>query len=143
MNGLRFHHVGLVVHDIASAAEELRSLGYVRCSERFVDERQGIDIVLCDGPATVWACVELIQPHRRDSAVSALLAKNGATPYHLCFEVDLLPDALDALRERGYAVVVEPFESPVFEGRPACFAYHKHLGLIELVERAAPEPRGT
>lgn len=136
MAPLRFHHVGLAVHNIESACAELRHLGYGARSQRYVDARQGIDILLLDGPAPGWPSLELIQPHREDSAVSGLLAKHGAMPYHLCFEVGAVREAVEAHLGRGYTLVGKPFESPAFGGRLACFLYHRHVGLIELVERA-------
>ena len=131
-----FQHVGLVVHDIERARAELTRLGYGMSSQRYVDARQGVDLLVMRASHPGVPALELVQPHRSDSVVSRLLVKHGAAPYHLCFEVGDIHEAVEGGYHRGYCVVMEPTASPVFDGRMTCFMYSKHLGLIELVERA-------
>ena len=130
----RFHHIGVLVHDIDRACVELARLGYTRCGERRVDPVQGVDFVIVGGrPA--WPLLELIQPHRGDSVVSDLLQRTGATPYHLCFEVGNIKEALRDCHESGYTPCGEPSASPLFDGRLAAFVYHTDLGLIEFLQQ--------
>jgi len=132
-----FDHVGMLVHDIEGARAALHVLGYDGTSERFRDTRQGIDIQF------VWRTndaiaprLELVQPARDDSVVSALLTKSGATPYHLCFRAMPLEPAIEAFDAEGYMLLSEPAPAPAFHGARFCFMYQRHLGLVELVELA-------
>ena len=138
MSSLTFDHVGMLVHDIAGARAALEPLGYDAASPRYVDERQGIQIVF------VWRSsdplaprLELVQPVRDDSVVSNLLVKTGATPYHLCFRVAALGPALEELHAQGFAVLGTPAPSPAFGGAEFCFLYQRNLGLVELVDAPA------
>jgi methylmalonyl-CoA/ethylmalonyl-CoA epimerase len=128
-----FDHVGMLVHDLAEARAALAHLGYARASELFVDERQGIHIQFVWGD-DARPRLELVQPARDDSVVSALLVKSGATPYHLCFRAPVLEPAVEALDEEGYRLLREPAAAPAFGGARFCFLYHRQLGLVELVE---------
>ncbi len=133
-----FDHVGLLVHDIEGARAALTVLGYDGASERFHDERQGIDIqFLWRTSDPVAPRLELVQAKRDDSVVSALLVKTGATPYHLCFRALPLEPAIEAFDAAGYMLLREPAPAPAFHGARFCFMYQRHLGLIELVELPA------
>lgn len=132
----RFHHVGVLVHDIDRACRELARLGYTRRGERRADPVQGVDLVVVGGQVTAPS-LELIQPHRMDSVVSTLLRRSGATPYHLCFEVRDLRETLRTCHLAGYTPCGEPGASPLFDGRLAAFVYHAELGLIEFLEQRA------
>lgn len=128
-----FDHVGMLVHDLEEARAALVHVGYDQASELFVDERQGIHIRFVWG-GDARPKLELVQPARDDSVVSALLVKSGATPYHLCFRAPVLAPAIDVLDEQGYRLLREPAAAPAFGGARFCFLYHRQLGLVELVE---------
>ena len=142
MASWQFDHVGMLVHDLDGARSALLVVGYDGASERYRDERQGIDIcfVWREGDPTSPR-LELVTPVRDDSVVSNLLVKSGATPYHLCFRAAPLEPALEALYQQSYIQLGEPAPSPAFGGARFCFLYHRQLGLVELVE--LPETQGA
>jgi methylmalonyl-CoA/ethylmalonyl-CoA epimerase len=57
------------------------------------------------------------------------------TPYHLCYEVDDLDDAIARLRStRRFLLVSGPVAACAMENRRVAFMFQKDTGLIELVE---------
>ena len=130
----RFHHVGLLVHDIEAARAKLEGFGYTETSPPYRDDRQGIVIVFVDAPESDRPRVELVQPLGEESVVRDLLTRNGAGLYHFCFEVPDLRAAIDSRSHDGYRPLDAPHPSPAFAGRLFVFLYHRDVGLIELVQ---------
>lgn len=79
--------------------------------------------------------VELLSPADDKSPVVQILEKNGVTPYHICYSVDDLEEAIKSLRKLRYMVVSKPKPACAIENRRVAFLYHKDMGLIELVEQ--------
>jgi len=77
---------------------------------------------------------ELLAPVDESSPVTRILEKNGVCPYHCCYEVDDIDDAVARLRRMRYVATSKPVEAVALQGRRVCFLYNKKVGLIELVE---------
>ncbi|MBN2559852.1 MAG: VOC family protein [Phycisphaerae bacterium] len=126
----KFHHVGVAVKDIRSAAERFASLfGAVLDSEVFHDENQqvrGQFIRLGD------LRIELLEPAGEPSPLDAIL-KRGIAIYQVCHEVEDLDADLARLREAGVAVLSPPKPAIAFGGRRVAFVMCQGL-MIELLE---------
>lgn len=131
-----FDHVGHVVHSIDESAEAWAKLGYGQRSEVYEDPRQGIAICFLSSSHEGAPRIELVQPVAEDSVVAKLLVRQGAGPYHMCFEVEELPEEVEGLQAQGYRALGEPAPSPAFGGRHFVFLYHRDTGLVELVQAA-------
>ena len=81
--------------------------------------------------------VELLAPHDSTSPVQQTLDKMGVTPYHTCYVVDNIEEAVAQLRKQKYVMVSKPAEAVAFCGSKVCFLFNKNVGLIELVEAPA------
>lgn len=132
--GFSFHHIGIAVNDIdASAAVYVRG-GYNRSATVF-DPIQNVSI--CWLTKAGQPTLELLEPVDENSPVNKTLEKNGVTPYHCCYQVDNIEEAIVELRKQRYVVVSKPVEAVAFRGSRVCFLYNKNVGLIELVEAPA------
>jgi methylmalonyl-CoA/ethylmalonyl-CoA epimerase len=132
--GFSFHHIGIAVNDIdASAAVYVRG-GYNRSATVF-DPIQNVNI--CWLTKSGQPTLELLEPVDENSPVNKTLEKNGVTPYHCCYQVDNIEEAIVELRKQRYVVVSKPVEAVAFRGSRVCFLYNKNVGLIELVEAPA------
>ena len=70
------------------------------------------------------------------SPVSDILKRNGPTPYHVCFSIDVeksFDDCKKDFEKNGFIVLQEPAPAPLLEGKDVVFLYSQHIGLIELV----------
>ena len=81
--------------------------------------------------------VELLAPVDETSPVNKTLEKLGVTPYHTCYVVDNIEDAIASLRKMRYVMVSKPAEAVAIKGSRVVFLFNKNVGLIELVESPA------
>ena len=130
----KFHHIGVAVKDIDATASVYEQGGYHRSSTIF-DPIQNVNIcwLTKDGTPTV----ELLAPVDENSPVNKTLEKVGVSPYHCCYIVEKLDEAVTALRKQRYVMVSKPEEAVAFKGSRVCFLFNKNVGLIELVEEPA------
>jgi methylmalonyl-CoA/ethylmalonyl-CoA epimerase len=131
---LSFHHVGVVTNDLKASAEVYEKLGY-RASPVVEDPIQGVQIVLCSREGE--PLIELIAPATAESPAKPWLERIKAGPYHTCYEVDRLDDAVEALRNMGFFPVSDPSPAVAFGGRSVVFLWGAATGLLELLERDA------
>jgi len=131
---LRFHHIGVAVFDIDATASVYERGGYRR-SATVVDPIQHVRIcwLTKEGSPTV----ELLAPADEQSPVNKTLEKRGVSPYHMCYVVEDMEEAVAALKKQRYIVVSKPVEAIAFCGSQVCFLFNRNMGLIELVEAPA------
>lgn len=131
---LRFHHFGLAARNPARAVEFLRALGY-SCAEPIHDPLQGVDLRWCtraDAPP-----VEIVSAVGDQGPLASILAEQGTSFYHLCYETaGTTASAIDLMRSQGVRVLTvrEPLPAILFGGRLVSFHMVQGFGLIELVE---------
>ena len=139
--GLRLRHVGMAVPTLEPTASLLAQLlGYQHISGPFHDPLQRVDVTFLAASPTDPAQIELIAPTSEDSPVRSLLAKGGASAYHLCFETSDLDRALEHARSLGCIILSGPVPAVAFAGRRIAWLYTPTRQLFELVE-AAEQPR--
>ena len=134
LDSFKFHHIGVAVKDIDATAAVYEQGGYKRSASIF-DPIQNVNI--CWLTKEGMPTVELLAPVDETSPVNKTLEKNGVTPYHTCYVVDNIEDAVAQLRKQKYVMVSKPAEAVAFCGSRVCFLFNKNMGLIELVEAPA------
>ena len=135
--GLRLRHIGMAVPALAPTRDLLQQLlGYRLVSGPFHDPLQRVDVSFLAASPTDPAEIELIAPTSEDSPVRSLLAKGGASAYHLCFETTDLDGALAHARKLGCVILSGPVPAVAFAGRRICWLYTPTRQLFELVEAA-------
>ena len=78
--------------------------------------------------------IELLAPLDEQSPVSRTLDSSGVAPYHICYQVKDIDEAIIELRRRRFLVVSGPVPACAMGDRRIAFLYQKHTGLIEIVE---------
>lgn len=126
-----FHHFGIACRDIAKTANAYSLLGY-RQGDIIFDPLQNVNISFLEH--SNMPLVELLSPVDGTSPIVKILEKNGVTPYHTCYKVDQIEDAVRYLKKQHYVVVSKPKVACAIEDRKVAFLYHADMGLIELVE---------
>jgi methylmalonyl-CoA/ethylmalonyl-CoA epimerase len=76
----------------------------------------------------------LIEPASDSSSVSKILAKSGVSPYHFCYEVKDIDEAILSLKNSRFILLSKPVNAVAIDNRLICFCYNKSFGLIELVQ---------
>jgi len=132
LDELIFHHLGIAVFDIDATAQIYQQAGYTKTETKY-DPLQNVYICFLSKPN--MPMIELLAPKDETSPVCKTLERSGVTPYHNCYEVDDVEDAVVKLRRMGYILVKRPEIATAICNRKVCFLYNKNIGLIELLEK--------
>lgn len=127
---MKVHHIGYAVKKIDKAIKSFADLGYA-FDDKIEDEFRKVEIAFAKNGDIV---IELVAPLCTGSPVDSILEKNGAVPYHICYEVESIADTCKALKQSGWVVLRKPAPAPAFDGAPVAFLYNQTIGLIEVVE---------
>jgi methylmalonyl-CoA/ethylmalonyl-CoA epimerase len=126
---LKFHHIAIAVQDIEKTAAIYRLAGFAS-TEPIIDTVQNVKI--CFLQKQDMPLYELVEPIDETSPVNKILDKMGVTPYHICYEVDDIYDAINALKKQRYLLLQKPVPAIALNSMQICFMFHKDAGLIEL-----------
>ena len=126
-----FHHIGIAVYDIDATAEYFLEAGYEK-TETVVDPIQNVRI--CFLKKEGMPMLELVAPVDDASPVVKTLAKGGVSPYHSCYRVRDIDDAVARLKKKRFILLGKPVEACAINNKKVCFMYNSKVGLIELVE---------
>lgn len=134
LDSMKFHHIGVAVKDIEKTVAIYVQGGYKQSRTTF-DPLQNVNVcwLTKDGMPTV----ELLAPIDEKSPVCNILEKNGVTPYHICYAVEDIEEAIAKLHKMKYVVVSKPKVAPAINNSRVGFLFNKNVGLIELVESPA------
>jgi methylmalonyl-CoA/ethylmalonyl-CoA epimerase len=126
---LLFHHIGVACHDLDSETRRFSSLGYAVEGGDFTDPIQGVTgrFLVGGGPR-----MELLAPVGEDGVLAPWL-KTGAKLYHLGYETEDVPEALNHFRLERARVMVQPVQAVAFGGRKITFLLLPNMLLIELI----------
>ncbi len=131
MDGLEFHHVGVVVESIQTSAEHYAALfGKESISAIIHIDSQKVNVCFVKmGPDSF---IELVEPVGEDSQVYKLLKKR-VTYYHIGYKVNDIELAVSKMEAMNYKPM-DYFNSEAFEGKRCIFLFSPEAHLIELIE---------
>lgn len=128
----RLNHVAIVAPDLAGAAETYRSILGADVSAPVDVPDHGVTVIFITLPNTK---VELLHPLGEGSPLTSFLAKNPSGGiHHICYEVEDILAARDALKEKGLRVLGDGEPKIGAHGKPVLFLHPKDLSgaLVEL-----------
>jgi methylmalonyl-CoA/ethylmalonyl-CoA epimerase len=131
----RLNHVAIAVRDIAKAADVYRSVLGASVSEPVPQPEHGVTTVFITLPNTK---IELISPLGADSPIAKFLERmpDGGI-HHVCYEVDDIIAARDALRSKGVRVLGDGEPKVGAHGKPVLFLHPKDFcGTLIEIEQA-------
>lgn len=129
---LKFHHLGIAARSIEKCADIYCKLGYT-VSDIRVEPTQNVKIAFLskqDSPL-----IELVEPLISDSPISRIIVQSGTTPYHTCYEVEDIYEAIDELENLNFRPLFEPLSSEAMEDGLFCYLFSVEIGLIELYQK--------
>lgn len=131
----RLNHVGVATPSIDDSLKVYRDLlGATRAGVPFDLPAQGVRVCFVDLPNSQ---IELIEPLGEDSPIHGFLARNPkGGQHHICFEVEDILVARDALRAKGATILGTGEPRIGAHGTPILFLHPKDMGgvLVELME---------
>ena len=129
--GLTFHHIGIACRDIEKTKDFYVSMGYAP-AEVVDDCLQHVKVCFLDKEGAPR--IELLVPLDEQSPVLRTLDSVGVSPYHICYQVSDIDEAIASLRRQRFLLVSGPVPACAMGDRRIAFLFQKHTGLIELVE---------
>jgi methylmalonyl-CoA/ethylmalonyl-CoA epimerase len=130
----KLNHVAIAVKDIAAASATYRDLLGAQVSDPVPLPEHGVTTVFITLPNTK---VELLEPLGEGSPIAKFLerAPDGGI-HHMCYEVDDIRAARDALKAQGARVLGDGEPKTGAHGKPVLFLHPKDFfgTLIELEE---------
>ncbi len=127
-----FNHIGVACYDIDKTADIYLNAGYQR-TDTIIDPLQNVKV--CVLTKESMPTVELLAPVDDMSPICKTLQKSGVSPYHICYNVPNMEQAIKELRAKKFMPVSKPKMSNVFNSM-VCFLFHKEIGLIEILEKS-------
>jgi methylmalonyl-CoA/ethylmalonyl-CoA epimerase len=131
----KLNHVGVATPSIETSAAMYRDLmGCTDITPKFALPEQGVWVSFVNLPN---AQIELIEPYGENSPIHAFLAKNPkGGQHHVCFEVEDILVARDAMRAKGATVLGTGEPRIGAHGVPVIFIHPKDMGgvLVELMQ---------
>ena len=128
----RLNHVAIAVGDIAKAAKVYRDTLGADVSEKVPQPDHGVSTVFINLPNTK---IELLEPLGEASPIAKFLERNpDGGIHHLCYEVEDIIAARDALKARGARVLGDGKPRIGAHGKPVLFLHPKDFcgTLVEL-----------
>ena len=128
----RLNHVAIAVRDIAKASEVYRATLGAEISDAVAQHAHGVTTVFITLPNTK---IELLEPLGADSPIEKFLQKNpDGGIHHICYEVDDIIAARDALKEKGARILGDSEPKIGAHGKPVLFLHPKDFNgtLVEL-----------
>jgi methylmalonyl-CoA/ethylmalonyl-CoA epimerase len=131
----RLNHVAIAVRDIAKASDVYRNVLGASVSEPVPQPEHGVTTVFITLPNTK---IELISPLGADSPIAKFLERmpDGGI-HHVCYEVEDIIAARDALRAKGARVLGDGAPKIGAHGKPVLFLHPRDFcGTLIEIEQA-------
>jgi methylmalonyl-CoA/ethylmalonyl-CoA epimerase len=128
----RVNHIAIAVPNLGTATTTYRDTLGARVSQAQALPEHGVTVVFVELPNTK---VELLEPLGADSPIAAFLEKNpSGGMHHICYEVDDIVAARDALKAAGARVLGDGNPKTGAHGKPVLFLHPKDFNgtLVEL-----------
>jgi len=128
---LIFHHIGIATKNLTETKRIFEGFG-LRLGEPIHVPSQKVNV--CFSQRNSHPQIELIEPAAKDAPIHNILNKVGTSPYHLCYQTPDLDSATKTLKQLGFLRLKDPSPSNALDDNKICFFYHKHFGVLEVVE---------
>jgi methylmalonyl-CoA/ethylmalonyl-CoA epimerase len=131
MQNFKFHHLGIATFSAKRTIAFYKELGF-QCTEIINDPFQDVNLSFLT--KRNHPKIELVEPVSEASPVANILKKNGASLYHICYEVRNLEESIRLLREKKFILITPPIRAVALDNCYICFLFSKEFGLFELVQ---------
>ena len=131
----RLNHVAIAVRDIAKASQIYREILGAEVSDTVAQHEHKVTTVFVVLPNTK---IELLEPLGGDSPIAKFLERNpDGGVHHICYEVDDIIAAREALKAKGARVLGDGEPKIGAHGKPVLFLHPKDfLGTLVELEQA-------
>jgi len=137
MIGLKLDHISYAVRS-SDKAIKVFNLFYSKVNiYKHLEKTQNVFITYLSSDS-VNHRIELVEPAGSPNPVGNMLKTMPSVLYHVCYRVEDLLEAVERLKENGFYMVTEPFETSIEKGIWASHFFNQHWGLIEIMGAKLP-----
>lgn len=134
---MKIHHIAYAVSSIENSKTYFELLGFSEIKKTIEDISRKIRICFLEnkeGGSNI--VIELIESIDETSPITNLVKKMSgiATPYHICYEVDTIENAVEEYKKLGFILTQNVAPAIAIGNRKVAFMFHKDVGIIEFVE---------
>lgn len=131
LSDFKFHHIGYAVCSIEESARIYVSQGW-SLADTVEDPIQNVRISFIERDD--MPRIEFVEPVDENSPIYSTLDKVGVAPYHICYEVTDIEDAIKRLRKLRFMPLFKPVPAVALNNRLICYLFSNSAGLIEIVQ---------
>jgi methylmalonyl-CoA/ethylmalonyl-CoA epimerase len=132
MNDMKLDHISYAVRSTDEAVKVF-SLFYSKVDiHKYLEKSQNVFITYLSN-GSVNHRIELVEPAGKPNPVENMLKAMPSVLYHVCYRVEDLLESVKRLKENGFYMVTEPFETSFEKGVWASHFFNQHWGLIEIL----------
>lgn len=129
----RLDHIGYAVNDLETTAKHYLEAGW-EGSPVYEETAQHSRIMFLTKEG--FPKIELVATDGTGRFPAENTLKTiGVAPYHLCYEVNDVMEAMEALYEEGFVPLFMPVESAAMNGKKICYLCNLEVGTIEIVSK--------
>ena len=128
---LKIHHIGYLVKNLEKSQALFTAMGYTLEQSPIYDEYRDVDICFLSKDSYR---IELVAPRTSKSVVGELRKKIGNSPYHVCYEVENLEQAIEEFGKNHFVIWEEAHIAPALSGKRVVFLVNAQIGMIELLD---------
>ena len=128
-------HFGIVVHDIETAFEQYKMLGFKERDKGIItEEERGISAKVIESDNHIIELMSVIDTSR-NPAYDDLLKLKRYSLDHICYKVTSIEKVIKILKKKRFSPISKIAISSVWNKRVVLLA-NRRMGVIELVEIA-------
>jgi len=109
---MKIHHIGYAVKNLEDSIKEFEKLGYKRMKNKVIDKKRKVIIQFVENGEYI---LELVAPLNEESPISNILKNKGNSPYHICYETDIVKNKIEELSNSGFIIITELYEAPAID----------------------------
>ena len=130
-NPVSLHHVGYLVKNLEESKLAFEKMGLMTTKDKTFDPDRKVDICFLGIGSQE---IELVSP-RKDSGIYPLLKRYNNVPYHTCYIVKDMGEAINELTKKGFLLIEEPSRAlAISEDARVAFLMNARIGIVELLQ---------
>lgn len=134
MINLKLDHISYAVRSSDEAIKVFKILYSEVDVYKYLEKGQNVFITYLSSNSMNHR-IELVEPAGSPNPVENMLKTMPSVLYHVCYRVENLLESAQRLKENGFYMVTEPFETSIEKGFWASHFFNQHWGLIEVIGR--------
>lgn len=130
----RVDHIGIACRDIALATSEYQKLGFQKTGPVVIGQTQKVKAQFMKLGEVEIELLEPVDKDSQDNPLSSYLKTQVYKMYHICYRIHDMDAAMEYQKGLHFRQLGPIFPDSSHDQRKAVFMYHRHMGVLELVE---------